>query len=70
MIVTKGMRVIAAEAIDFDGELDDVPSYAIDAVISAKAIISNRKGRECNLNYDFSEVLDTTINVLKQRSQL
>lgn len=69
MQITKGMKVVAAEAINFEGNVDDVPEYAIDAVISAKAIVSNKIGRECNLNHHFTEILDTTVAVLTKRGQ-
>jgi hypothetical protein len=68
MKVTKGMKVIASEAIDFQGELEEVPEYAVDAVITAKAIYANTTGREPNLNYCFVEILEITKNVLARRA--
>lgn len=70
MEITNGMKVIASEAIDFQGELDDVPVYAIDAVITAKAIYANTTGREPNLNFCFVEILEITKNVLERRARV
>lgn len=69
MKVTNGMRVIASEAIGYDGDLNDVPQYAIDAVITAKAIYANKYGKEPNLNYCFVEIQDITKAVLERRGQ-
>lgn len=70
-MITKGMKVVACEAlaeIGIEAEIDSVPEYAIDAVITARAIVSNRDGIEATLNNRFSEILDTTVAVLKRRN--
>lgn len=61
MAVSKGMQVIAAEAINFQGDdLNELPEWAIQAVIKAKEKVSKRLGYEANLNKFFIDILDET----------